>query len=109
VLFGRAVALTDAAEKAAALTRFVDALLPGRSGDSRPPDATELAATTVLSMEIADASAKVRAGGAKDHPDDLALPHWAGVVPLALVAGTPLPSGDLVGTPALPDYLRRRA
>jgi len=109
VLFGRAVAVTDPAEKAAALTRFVDALLPGRSGDSRPPDAAELAATTVLSMEITDASAKVRAGGAKDNREDLALPHWAGVVPLSLVAGTPLPSDDLVGAPVLPDYLRRRA
>ena len=109
VLFGRAVALTDPAAKSAALTRFVDALLPGRSGDSRPPDPTELAATTVLAMEIADASAKVRDGGPKDHPDDLSLPHWAGVLPLSLAQGEPLPAGDLVGAPPPPDYFGRRA
>ena len=108
VLFGRAVAVTDPAQKSAALTRFVDALLPGRSDDSRPPDATELAATTVLSMAIVDASAKVRAGGPKDHPDDLALPYWAGVLPLALSPGAPLPAEDLAGAPLPPDYLARR-
>ena len=100
--------MTDPAQKSAALTRFVDALLPGRSDDSRPPDATELAATTVLSMEIVDASAKVRAGGPKDHPDDLALPYWAGVLPLALSPGAPLPAEDLAGAPLPPDYLARR-
>ena len=108
VLFGRAVAITDPAQKVAALARFVDALLPGRSADSRAPDATELAATTVLAMEIADASAKVRAGGPKDHPDDVALPHWAGVLPLVLAPGAPIPAEDMAGAPPPPDYLARR-
>ena len=45
---------------------------------------------------------------AKDHPDDLALPYWAGVVPLTLAAGAPLPADDLVGAPPPPDYLARR-
>ena len=41
-------------------------------------------------------------------PDDLALPYWAGVVPLTLAAGAPLPADDLVGAPPPPDYLARR-
>jgi nitroimidazol reductase NimA-like FMN-containing flavoprotein (pyridoxamine 5'-phosphate oxidase superfamily) len=109
VLFGKAVAITDPDEKAAALTHFVDALLPGRSADSRPPDTAESAATTVLSMEIVDASAKVRAGGPKDHPDDVGLPVWAGVLPLAVTRGAPIPAADMADPPPLPDYLARRA
>ena len=48
VAFGRAKAVTDPAEKSAALARFVDAMIPGRAGESRAPDRNELAATLVL-------------------------------------------------------------
>ncbi|MEO6688416.1 MAG: pyridoxamine 5'-phosphate oxidase family protein, partial [Dokdonella sp.] len=73
VAFGRARLIEDTAEKTHALGRFVDALIPGRASESRPPDRTELAATNVLRFEIEDASAKIRSGGVKDNPADLAL------------------------------------
>lgn len=103
VAFGRAVALTDPAEKIDALARFVEFVLPGRAADTRAADAAELAATTVLRMAIADFSVKVRAGGVKDHPDDLSSPAWAGVLPLALACGTPLADSDV----PLPSYVAR--
>lgn len=96
VVFGRARAVVDEAEKAVALSRFVDALIPGRAAESRAADRTELAATHVLRLAIEDASAKVRSGGAKDNPADLALPHWAGVVPMRTRYAAPQPEGDLV-------------
>jgi len=34
---------------------------------------------------------KVRTGGPIDDADDLDFPVWAGVIPLALVAGDPIP------------------
>jgi len=106
VAFGRAHVVDDPVAKAEALARFVDAVLPGRAGESRAADASELAATTVLRFEIVDASAKVRSGGAKDARDDLALPHWAGIVPLRHGHGEPVAEADLApGTP-LPDSLR---
>jgi nitroimidazol reductase NimA-like FMN-containing flavoprotein (pyridoxamine 5'-phosphate oxidase superfamily) len=107
VLFGRASAITDPAQKAAALVHFVDALLPGRAAASRPPDQAELAATTVLAFDIVDASAKVRSGGPKDHPDDVALPYWAGVIPLALTRGAPQPAEDLAAELVFADPLAR--
>lgn len=111
VVFGRAHALTDAAAKAAALMRFVDAMIPGRAADARAADAQELAATSVLVMQIADASAKVRAHGVKDHPDDLALPVWAGVVPLRAAYDTPVPEPDnlVANVPAYLEKLRTAA
>ncbi|MFC5487749.1 pyridoxamine 5'-phosphate oxidase family protein [Dokdonella soli] len=100
VAFGRATLVEDPASKADALSRFVEALIPGRAAESRPADRTELAATHVLRFEIEDASAKVRSGGVKDNPADLALPHWAGVVPRSAAYGAPEPDELLVaGTP----------
>ena len=90
VAFGTAKLVADPDEKVAALARFVDAIVPGRAAESRPPDRNELAATHVLRFEIEDASAKVRNGGAKDDAADLALPYWAGVVPQRAMYGAPI-------------------
>ena len=82
VCFGTARRVDDAAQKAAALARFVDAMLPGRAAESRASDRNELAATLLLRFAVEDASAKVREGGPLDDPADRELQHWAGVVPL---------------------------
>lgn len=106
VVFGIAKIVADADEKVAALARFVDALIPGRAAESRPPDRNELAATHVLRFEIEDASAKVREGGAKDDHADATLPHWAGVVPQRAVYETPLVD-ESVADAALPASVRK--
>jgi nitroimidazol reductase NimA-like FMN-containing flavoprotein (pyridoxamine 5'-phosphate oxidase superfamily) len=105
VVFGRARAVGDADEKAAALSRFVDALIPGRAAESRAADRNELAATQVLRLAIEDASAKIRSGGVKDNPADLALPHWAGVVPMRTHYAAPLPEAGLADA-SLPASVR---
>lgn len=94
VAFGRAGVLNDAQEKNAVLAHFVEAMLPGRAAESRPPDKNELAATAVLHFSIVDISAKIRDGGAKDDKADLTLPHWAGVVPIEQRYGPPQPEPD---------------
>jgi nitroimidazol reductase NimA-like FMN-containing flavoprotein (pyridoxamine 5'-phosphate oxidase superfamily) len=106
VAFGRAFLVEDDAEKAAALIRFVDALIPGRAAESRPADRSELNATHVLRFDIEDASAKVRSGGVKDNPADLTLPHWAGVVPQRTVYDAPQPDPRLAAGTPLPASLR---
>lgn len=100
--FGRARAVVEAGDKAEALSRVVDHLAPGRSGEVRPPSRAELAATAVISFTIDEASAKVRCGPPVDKPADLALEVWAGELPLALVAGPPRGVVDLVGELAVP-------
>lgn len=91
MLFGSAVAVDDPEEKLAALVAIVDHMEPGRSTATRPPTPEELRATLVVRFPIDEGSAKVRSGGPIDDPDDLSLPHWAGVIPLALVRGEPQP------------------
>ncbi|MFC4819160.1 pyridoxamine 5'-phosphate oxidase family protein [Dokdonella ginsengisoli] len=102
VAFGRATLVEDPVHKAAALAHFVDALIPGRAAESRPADRNELAATRVLRLEIEDASAKVRDGGVKEDAADLALPYWAGVVPIRTqhAAAQPDASAGDMGLPA---------
>jgi nitroimidazol reductase NimA-like FMN-containing flavoprotein (pyridoxamine 5'-phosphate oxidase superfamily) len=107
VAFGRASLVSDPLDKANALARFVDALIPGRAAESRPADRNELAATHVLRFEIEDASAKVRDGGVKDDPADLALPNWAGVVPQAPVYGTPIAEDNVPSEIAPPPSVQK--
>ncbi|GGQ26477.1 pyridoxamine 5'-phosphate oxidase family protein [Streptomyces roseolilacinus] len=105
VVHGTARQITDPDEKLAALDALVDHVVPGRSADSRPADAKELAATAVLALDLAEVSAKVRTGGVNEDPDDLRLPHWAGVIPLVTRYGTAIPDKDLDPSVALPGYL----
>lgn len=110
VVVGDARVVDDAPEKSRALGCLLDHIAPGRAADCRAPDARELAATGVLALDLVEVSAKVRGGPPADDPRDLALPHWAGVVPLRLQAGTPVPAGDLnPGIPAPPYLGKRRA
>jgi hypothetical protein len=107
VAFGLARLVADPDEKVAALARFVDAIVPGRAAESRAPDRNELAATNVLRFEIEDASAKVRDGAVKDDAADLALPHWAGVVPQRPAYGKPIADAGLANGIVLPRSVQK--
>ncbi|MGW1374219.1 pyridoxamine 5'-phosphate oxidase family protein [Streptomyces sp. NPDC002446] len=108
VVHGTAYQVTEAAEKTAALDALVDHVLPGRAADSRPGNTKELAATSVIRLDLREVSAKIRTGGPNDEPEDLALPYWSGVLPVAPVYGAPIPSDDLApGTPE-PAYFPAR-
>lgn len=90
VVFGRATIVDDPAEKLAALVSLSEHIIRGRWADVREPNEQELRATTVLCLPLAESSAKVRTGPPLDDEEDYALPMWAGVIPLKLVAGAPI-------------------
>jgi nitroimidazol reductase NimA-like FMN-containing flavoprotein (pyridoxamine 5'-phosphate oxidase superfamily) len=90
VVFGTAEEVTDDAEKARALELLVDHVHPGRSAECRAPNAKELKATLVLRLPLDEASAKVREGGPIDDEEDLALPWWAGVIPVRTIRDEPV-------------------
>lgn len=106
VIHGTAHPVTDPDEKRAALDALVDHVVPGRAADSRPANAKELAATAVLSIDLAEVSAKLRTGGPSDDAEDLDLPHWTGVVPLQRGHGALIPADDLADGIEVPSYLR---
>jgi uncharacterized protein len=105
VVLGTAVAIADRAAKREALRALVDHVLPGRSAEVRPPTDAELDATLVLELPIAEASAKVRAGPPIDDAEDLGVPCWAGVLPVALRPGAPEPDPLLPAGRGLPAAL----
>jgi nitroimidazol reductase NimA-like FMN-containing flavoprotein (pyridoxamine 5'-phosphate oxidase superfamily) len=100
-VFGVPRLVTDRDEKLSCLAALVDRMSPGRSAQAREPNAKEPAATAVRAQHLAEASATVRAHGVKDADEDLAHPVWAGLVPVRLTLGTPVPDGPPLA--ALPD------
>jgi nitroimidazol reductase NimA-like FMN-containing flavoprotein (pyridoxamine 5'-phosphate oxidase superfamily) len=106
VVFGVAQAVDDAEEKTRFLHALSEHLVPGRWRDVRGPAPGELKATSVLSLPIDEASAKVRTGPPLDDEEDYALPAWAGVVPLSLKAGEPVPCPRLAPGIEVPSYAR---
>jgi nitroimidazol reductase NimA-like FMN-containing flavoprotein (pyridoxamine 5'-phosphate oxidase superfamily) len=106
VLFGQGQLVTDPEEKLRALARFTERLLPGRWDDARQPNRKELKATAVVAIPLDSASAKVRVGPPKDDEEDLALPVWAGVIPIHQVVGDPITDETVPAGSPLPQYLR---
>lgn len=93
MVFGTARLIGDLPDRQVALERLVEHLFPGRWPDLRAMKRSELAATSVLWMEIEEAAAKVRTGPPSDmnEPDVRA---WTGIIPLRHVALDPVPDTD---------------
>jgi nitroimidazol reductase NimA-like FMN-containing flavoprotein (pyridoxamine 5'-phosphate oxidase superfamily) len=92
-------------EKVAGLRAVTEHIARGRWEQIRGPAAKELKATSVLRLDITEASAKVRSGGPLDYEEDVDRDVWAGHLPLSLTPGTPIPHGRLPDGTVLPAYL----
>ncbi len=106
VAHGTATVVDDEADKRAALAALVEHIARGRASGSRAPDRRELAATAVLALPLVEVAAKVRTGPPVDDDEDLALGHWAGVLPIVTVPGTPVPAPELEPGAAVPEHVR---
>ena len=96
VVFGRAQRIEDPAAKAHAFRVVTDHVVPGRWDRLRPMSDDDVRQTDVWSLDLAEASAKVRSGPPGDPEPDLALPIWAGVLPVGLVpVGPPVPEAHV--------------
>jgi uncharacterized protein len=93
VILGQATLVNEAEEKIAALRAFTEKILPGRWDDARQPNEKELKATSILRLPLSEVSAKMRTGDVQDDEEDYALPVWAGVLPIRLVAREPIRDG----------------
>ncbi|MEZ5215559.1 MAG: pyridoxamine 5'-phosphate oxidase family protein [Ilumatobacteraceae bacterium] len=104
VVFGVPRLLTGD-EAVDALDSFMTHLIPGRLEQLRPMTRAEILGTSVVAVPIDEASAKIRAGGPIDDDEDLDEAVWAGVLPLSLTPGPPIPAADLRSTPVPPDHV----
>ena len=108
VIRGRATAIDDPAAKLAALEVINDHIAP-LWREARAPSDGDVRKTLVLSVPLAEASAKVRSGDPIDEDIDMDGPHWAGVVPLTSTWGQPYAAADLRGEPGVPAAVARLA
>lgn len=111
VVFGTAQLVTGEDEKMEALEALTEHIVPGRWPDVRWPTPLELKATTVLTLAVEEASAKVRTGDPIDDEEDYEMDVWAGVLPLEMKTGAPVNDTRLnegIGIPAhVAGYQRR--
>ena len=106
IVYGRAREVTDPDEKWQAQRALVEHVAHGQADDTRMPNQRELDQTTILAVTLDEASAKVRTGPPKDEEEDLALPIWAGVLPLVTIPGEPVPDPHLPDDVLVPAYVR---
>ena len=104
VLFGTGTLIKNEQEKLEALRTISEHIIPGRWKDVRPPNDKELKMTSVVSMSIVDASAKIRDAIPNDDYEDYALPVWAGFIPLKLQALTPVADPQVIKDIKTPEY-----
>ena len=96
VVHGRARPVRDPEAKEAARRHRVEAVAPGRADHVRGANRRELAATSVLRIDLDEVSYKSRSGPPGDDEEDLGSPWWAGVLPLRnALPAAPVPAPDL--------------
>lgn len=96
MVHGRAERVTRE-EKARVMALITARVREGRPSGERPANEQEVKATEMLRLPLVEVAAKVRVGGPLDDEADMALPVWAGVIPMRLVFGEPV--HDLASVP----------
>ena len=105
VILGAANLVTQPTEKFAVMKGLIDHVAPGRWDHIRHPNEKELAVTSVLSLPIIEASAKIRSGDPIDDEPDYALPVWAGQIAFTTKALTPVADARLDASTPIPAHV----
>ena len=101
MIFGKARVLQED-EKDLALERFTEKLIPGMWAYGRALTKKESAATIIVEVPMDKVSAKSRTGDPSDDEGDIALPLWAGLLPMSTSFGAPITAANAVGIPVPP-------
>ena len=105
VVMGEAFPVEDVSEKSRVLDVLSEHVIPGRVAATRPHHEKEVKGTLVLAMSIDEASAKIRTGPPIDDEEDYLLDTWAGVLPLMIGVGEPLPDPRLSPGIEIPEHI----
>ncbi len=107
VVFGSGRKL-EGTDKVEGLKAISDSLVQGRWEEVREPTEKELLSTSVVAVDIGQATAKIRTGGANDDEGDLDGPWWAGVLPIESRFLEPVPNEDLKAGIGIPKNVSDR-
>ncbi|MFF9013665.1 pyridoxamine 5'-phosphate oxidase family protein [Streptomyces sp. NPDC014870] len=92
MIYGVPRVVTDPEEKLRGLRALTEQSTPGQWEYARQPSRKELAATSLLALDLTEASVKIASGPPDDgEGPDAALGLWAGVLPVVTTFGTPVP------------------
>lgn len=112
VIHGKASLVTDPDQKWRGLAVLTEHLAPGSWDYTRQPDRRELAATALLTLDLAESSVKVRSGPPGDDEADVRADGerriWAGVLPLRQSWGEPEVCPLLPEDIPVPDHVTAR-
>lgn len=99
VLFGYGSLVEDAEEKVWAMRLITNSVVDDRWEHTRtPPDASEMASTTILKVRVLSGSGKIRSGGPNDDNkdadrEDITSRVWTAVLPMYETIGQPVIGG----------------
>lgn len=82
VLYCSGSRITDDEEFDRVFAALIEQIQPGRWQQVRPPSPQERKGTVLMKLKVEEGAFKSREGGPNDKAEDLALPVWAGTVPL---------------------------
>ncbi len=105
-LFGDLKEIKDDNNKTSILKDIVDQMIPNHWDTLRPMHQKELDRTMVVEFTITSASAKIRAEGVNDEPEDYQLPYWAGVIPVKQKLEQPIPDKGYPSTIDIPKHIQ---
>ena len=104
-LFGTLKKVEDTKEKTAILKNVVNHMVKDRWDSLRTITQKELDRTLVAEFTIETASAKIRAEGVGDEPEDYDLDIWAGIVPIKQVAEYPIADKGIPEKMEIPSHI----
>jgi len=104
-LFGYIIEITEDQQKTNFIKDIVDQMIPNHYETLRPMYQKELDRTMVVEFTITSASAKIRAEGVNDEPEDYDLPYWAGVIPVKQVLEKPVADKGYPSTIDIPKHI----
>lgn len=110
MIYGVPRLVTDPDEKLRGLRALTEQSSPGQWEYARQPSRKELAATSVVALDLTEASVKTRGGPPDDgESEDAALGLWAGVLPVVTTFGEPVTDPVLPPDSAPPAHVASRA
>lgn len=104
-LFGSLQKIDDNKKKSEILELIVNQMIPNHWDSLRPMYQKELDRTLVVEFTIETASAKIRAEGVNDEPEDYELPIWAGVIPVKQIVEYPISDDQLKEGIQIPEHI----
>jgi uncharacterized protein len=108
VVHGTGRLLRGEAEKRHGVRIMAEHAAPGAWDYGSPPDRKELARVAVMTIDLAEASVKIRDAPPSDHGDDSGQARWAGLLPVHMSFGTPQPDALVPEGMPVPEHIRER-